>query len=85
MTETLKAEWTSEDVEEKVPLRHDWVETVETILSDWNICSKEAIVRRYDHEVQGTSVMKSYGGVHGDAPNNAAVMTPILGKPYALS
>ena len=28
------------------------------MLSRLNICSKESVVRQYDHEVQGTSVIK---------------------------
>lgn len=83
-TETLRAEWIPPDIQETAPLNADWTDMVEAVLSDWNVCSKEPIVRRYDHEVQGSSAMKSYGGVHGDAPNNAAIMTPILGKPYAV-
>ena len=80
----LEAAWVRPEIEEKQPAAHDWQELMDGVLSDWNVCSKEAIVRKYDQEVQGTSAMKSYAGVHNDAPNNAAVMTPILGKPYAV-
>lgn len=82
--ETLRAEWTPPDVTETPPEMAEWTDMMEAVLSDWNVCSKESIVRRYDHEVQGTSALKPYGGVHDDAPNNAAIMTPILGKPYAV-
>jgi phosphoribosylformylglycinamidine synthase len=43
-----------------------------------NICSKEWIVRQYDHEVQGTSVVKHLGGVERDVPNDAVVLRPCL-------
>src|SRR5262249_47602263 len=33
------------------------------ILSSWNVCSKEWIIRQYDHEVQGGSVVKPLVGV----------------------
>jgi phosphoribosylformylglycinamidine synthase II len=84
--EPLVAEWTPQEIDEIKPGSNpvNWVDTFTTVLSDWNVCSKETITRRYDHEVQGISAMKSYSGVHGDAPNNAAVMIPIPGKPYAL-
>lgn len=80
----LVAEWERPQIIETKPEKKTLDEIMTKVLSDWNVCSKEPIVRRYDHEVQGTSAMKPYGGVHGDAPNNAAVMTPIFGEPYAI-
>src|SRR6185369_5692095 len=50
------------------------------ILSSYNVCSKEWIIRRYDHEVQGGSVIKPLVGVHDDGPGDAAVITPVLGS-----
>jgi phosphoribosylformylglycinamidine synthase len=50
------------------------------ILSSWNVCSKEWIIRQYDHEVQGGSVLKPLVGVHDDGPGDAAVITPVLGS-----
>jgi phosphoribosylformylglycinamidine synthase len=49
-----------------------------TMLSRPNICSKEWIVRQYDHEVQGTSVIKHLVGVDRDVPNDAVVLRPRL-------
>ena len=49
-----------------------------TMLSRPNICSKEWIVRQYDHEVQGTSVIKHLVGVERDVPNDAVVLRPRL-------
>ncbi len=48
------------------------------LLGRLNICSKETIVRRYDHEVQGGSVVKPFTGVMDDGPSDAAVIRPIL-------
>ena len=48
------------------------------LLSSLNICSKESVVRRYDHEVQGGSVVKPFTGVDNDGPSDAAVVRPIL-------
>lgn len=49
------------------------------MLGRLNICSKEeAIVRRYDHEVQGTSIVKPFVGVANDGPSDAAVIRPLF-------
>jgi len=50
------------------------------ILSSWNVCSKEWIIRQYDHEVQGGSVLKPLVGVRDDGPGDAAVVLPVLGS-----
>src|SRR3989338_3148393 len=61
-----------------------WVEILQKVLTDGNICSKELILRMYDHTVQGTSVLQPFTGVSYDGPNDAAVIRPILGKPYGM-
>jgi len=45
------------------------------------IASKEAIIRRYDHEVQGATVLKPLVGRAGNGPGDAAVLQPILDQP----
>jgi phosphoribosylformylglycinamidine synthase len=50
------------------------------ILSSWNVCSKEWIIRQYDHEVQGGTVIKPLVGVRDDGPGDAAVVVPVLGS-----
>jgi len=45
------------------------------------IASKEAVVRRYDHEVQGATVLKPLVGRAGNGPGDAAVLQPILEEP----
>ncbi len=54
------------------------------MLGRLNICSKENIIRQYDHEVKGGSVIKPLCGVEKDAPADAAVLRPVLGKPEAI-
>lgn len=44
------------------------------------MCSKEWIIRQYDHEVQGGSVIKPLVGLHEDGPGDAAVLMPVLGE-----
>ena len=61
-----------------------WVEILQKVLTDGNICSKELILRMYDHTVQGTSVLQPFTGVSYDGPNDAAVIRPILNKPYGM-
>jgi len=46
------------------------------ILSSYNVASKEWVIRQYDHEVQGSSVVKPLTGVTNDGPSDAAVIKP---------
>ncbi|HSX40094.1 MAG TPA: AIR synthase-related protein, partial [Candidatus Saccharimonadales bacterium] len=64
--------------------QNEWLAVLKKILSDPNICSKEPIVRLYDHSVQGTSVVPPYSGEKFDGPNDAAVVRPLLNKPYGV-
>ena len=48
------------------------------ILGSLNVCSKEWVIRQYDHEVQGGSVVKPLVGVAADGPSDAAVIRPVL-------
>ncbi len=48
------------------------------IFAAYNVCSKESIIRQYDHEVQGGSVLKPLQGVHEDGPGDACVFRPVL-------
>ncbi|MGI0078392.1 MAG: phosphoribosylformylglycinamidine synthase subunit PurL [Nitrososphaerales archaeon] len=47
-----------------------------SILKAPNVASKEAIVRTYDHEVQGNTVLKPFQYPHS-GPNDAAVIKPV--------
>ncbi|MBW2047393.1 MAG: phosphoribosylformylglycinamidine synthase subunit PurS [Deltaproteobacteria bacterium] len=48
------------------------------MLSRANICDRGWIARQYDHEVQGTSVIKPVVGRNRDIPSDAAVIRPVL-------
>jgi phosphoribosylformylglycinamidine synthase len=50
-----------------------------------NICSTEWITRQYDHEVQGTSVVKPLIGAERDVNSDAAVLRPVLGSHRGLA
>jgi len=60
-------------------------ETLLKILASPNVCSKEWIIRQYDHEVQGRTVLKPLVGACDDGPADAAVITPVLGSPAGLA
>ena len=47
---------------------------IETLLRSPNIRSKESWVRQYDHEVQGSTHIKPFGGKTGSGPNDAGVI-----------
>ena len=56
----------------------DLGEALLTILGSLNVCSKEWVIRQYDHEVQGGSVLKPLVGKDNDGPGDAAIIKPIL-------
>ena len=51
---------------------------LERALGDANVASKEPIVRRYDHEVQGRTVGKPFVGPEDIGPADAAVLRPVV-------
>jgi phosphoribosylformylglycinamidine synthase II len=55
----------------------DLTEDLKKVLGAWNVCSKEWVVRQYDHEVQGTSVLKPLVGAANDGPGDAAIIKPL--------
>lgn len=57
---------------------------LKTMLGRLNICSREYVIRQYDHEVQGGSVVKPLIGAKNDGPADAAVVRPQLGSDRAL-
>ncbi len=56
----------------------DLGEALLAILSSFNVCSKEWVIRQYDHEVQGSSVLKPLVGKDNDGPGDAALIKPVL-------
>ncbi len=55
------------------------------LLARPNICSKAWICRQYDHEVQGTSVIKPLVGAQRDVNSDAAVIRPVLESERGLA
>lgn len=60
------------------PEKERFDDDLRSILGSLNVCSKEWIIRQYDHEVQAGSVVKPLVGVHRDGPSDAAVVRPDL-------
>jgi phosphoribosylformylglycinamidine synthase len=60
-------------------------DSLKKILGSWNVCSKEWIIRQYDHEVQGGSIVKPLTGAMNDGPSDACVLRPKLGSNYGIA
>ncbi len=54
-----------------------WNAALLALLGRPNIASKEWIIRQYDHEVQGMSVIKPLSGERADAPSDGIVLRPL--------
>jgi phosphoribosylformylglycinamidine synthase subunit PurSL len=50
------------------------------LLAHPNIASKSNVIRLYDHEVQGGTVVKPLTGVQNDGPSDACVLKPLGAK-----
>ncbi|MBU6120701.1 AIR synthase-related protein [Hymenobacter siberiensis] len=71
----LEAEWTKPTAAEpEIPATTDYTETLTQLLGSLNICSRESVIRQYDHEVKGRTIVKPLMGATGQAPQDAAVV-----------
>jgi len=76
-----KAVWRKPSTAEPaLPEKDNYNDELLAILSSYNVASKEWVIRQYDHEVQGGSVIKPLTGTANDGPGDAAVIKP---KPYS--
>jgi phosphoribosylformylglycinamidine synthase len=74
----LEAEWHTKTTQKcNLPDKKDYTSDLHQLLSSYNICSKETVVRQYDHEVQGGSIIKPFVGIENDGPGDAGVICPI--------
>ncbi len=71
--------------EKKVAEPKDLTEKLFAVLAHYNVCSKEWIIRQYDHEVQGASVIKPLVGIKTDGPSDASVLAPKLGSTKGIA
>jgi len=72
---TMIAEWQKPPrIEPHISSITDYNQILLRLIGSLNICSRESIIRRYDHEVKGKSIIKPLMGATGVAPQDAAVM-----------
>jgi phosphoribosylformylglycinamidine synthase len=71
--------------EPSIPVKEDYNNELLQILSSYNVASKEWVIRQYDHEVQGGSVIKPLTGVNNDGPGDAAVVQPKFNSDKGLA
>jgi len=75
---TRQARWVAPELSDPgCPAAADPGAMLLELLGAPNIASKEWILRQYDHEVQGNSVLKPLVGVRADGPGDATVLKPL--------
>jgi len=73
----LKAKWERRIlIEDVLALPSDYNTLLLDLLRRWNICSKEYVVRQYDHEVQAQTLIKPLVGKEDDGPSDASLIRP---------
>ncbi len=76
---TRKAVWQAPNIiESHFNQPENLTDSLHKILASPNVCSKEWVIRQYDHEVQAGSVMKPLIGVENDGPGDASITRPRL-------
>jgi phosphoribosylformylglycinamidine synthase len=72
-----KTDWApAEMVDPELPMPNNLSEVLLMLLTSYNICSKEKVVRRYDQEVKGQTVIKPLQGWLA-GPSDASVLKPL--------
>ena len=62
----------------KIPAKKDLTSDLLKLLAHYDICSKEWVIRQYDHEVQAGAVIKPLVGLKNDGPSDASVTRPLF-------
>ena len=79
-----KAAWTRKE-QPRTPSRDPLTsERLLDVLRSLNVASREWVIRQYDHEVQGRSVIKPLSGP-GSGPSDAAVLRPVYDRPTGIA
>ncbi len=73
----LEAEWNAPEQRSVSLVPSDLGADLKQLLSRYNICSKESIIRQYDGEVQAASMLKPLVGAAYDGPGDAAILSPM--------
>jgi phosphoribosylformylglycinamidine synthase subunit PurSL len=81
----LRATWTRKIRDEAPPSEpRDYASVLSAILGRWNVCSKEYVVRQYDHEVQAGTIVKPLAGKWNEGPSDAGVVRPDPAGPEGI-
>jgi len=81
----LSAAWEKKKFKEPdTPDNETLNDPLKSMLARLNVCSKEYVIRQYDHEVQAGSVVKPLVGKESDGPSDAAVWRPLLDSMEAV-
>ncbi len=81
-----RAQWSPPRLKERhFPCPLDLTQKLLDVLSHYNVCSKEWVIRQYDHEVQGGCVIKPLVGLNCDGPSDASVILPKLDKTRGIA
>lgn len=70
----MEAEWQAPRLSEPSLPPQDHQRILLRLMGSLNICSRESVIRVYDHEVKGKTVLKPLMGEKGCAPQDAAVL-----------
>jgi phosphoribosylformylglycinamidine synthase len=71
----MEAEYSAPELTEPIlPVINDYNNIMKRMMGSFNICSRENVIRQYDHEVKGKSIIKPLMGNEGKNPQDAAVM-----------
>ncbi len=73
---TMPALWIRRETPSRLPPLPDLREAWLGLLAHPDVASKEGVLRRYDHEVQGGTWRKPLVGVAADAPGDGVVLRP---------
>jgi phosphoribosylformylglycinamidine synthase len=69
-----------------LPRSMDYGEELLALIGDVNLCSREYVVRQYDHQVRGATVVPPLAGTVGHAgPQDASVLSPIEGSSKGIA
>jgi phosphoribosylformylglycinamidine synthase II len=83
---TKEAVWAAPKLKDpKFAQPKDLTEKMFESLAHYNVCSKESVIRVYDHEVQGTSVIKPLVGINCDGPSDASIIAPKYGSTKGIA
>ncbi len=83
---TRHARWSPPQLSDpELPWPEDLNRNLLEVLADPCVCSKEWIVRQFDHEVQGQSAAKPLTGSTRRAPGDAAVVAPKPDSPLGFA